>query len=532
MAVDGTSCPLLSNIPETMDASSLNMLLELIDKLNICPGHPDLHFVKMVSAKKGKILSHDGKVSAYVDDNTVVKLNGETYTKTVRTSKCELLCKTAKCSSCKSYRVNLRSMYASWTKRSQQVRPDEDSSSSHTNDRYLNTPEKKSKIDSLKKRARHAEKKAAKLFEKIENITRTDGNIVSEELHNDLVTIMTNNDQKVKDSFPEGSFRRLFWEQQLKAAGLASAKQMRWHPLIIRWCLNIKLLSSSSYHALRTSGCLCLPSERTLRDYTNVFEQKVGYQPEVMAQLLEEINSISHVDEHKYVSILLDEMKIKEGLVYNKFSGEVIGFTDLGTINDEFASLEQNEASPSCQIATHILAVMVRGILFSLEFPLAHFSTVGVTGDYLFTIAWEAIRLLETADLKVLCVVCDGASPNRKYFRMHKQSNDHSLCYKSPNVYAQDERYVYFVADPPHLMKTTRNCWSKSGIHGTRHMQVGNVLWYTIYCSQVVVTPHCRLHVPFYYSINLCYSFMLQTFNYSLMGNTSNGLTFVTFILT
>ena len=64
---------------------------------------------------------------------------------------------------------------------------------------------------------------------------------------------------------------------------------------------------------------------------------------------------------------------------------------------------------------------MVRGILFSLEFPLAHFSTVGVTGDYLFTIVWEAIRLLETADLKVLCVVCDGASPNRKYFRMHKQ---------------------------------------------------------------------------------------------------------------
>ena len=52
VAVDGTSCPLLSNILETMDASSLNMLLELIDKLNICPGHPDLHFVKMVSAKK------------------------------------------------------------------------------------------------------------------------------------------------------------------------------------------------------------------------------------------------------------------------------------------------------------------------------------------------------------------------------------------------------------------------------------------------------------------------------------------------
>ncbi len=47
-----------------------------------------------------------------------------------------------------------------------------------------------------------------------------------------------------------------------------------------------------------------LPSERTLRDYTNLFEQKVGYQPEVMSQLLEDINSLG--DEQKYVSVLID----------------------------------------------------------------------------------------------------------------------------------------------------------------------------------------------------------------------------------
>ena len=33
------------------------------------------------------------------------------------------------------------------------------------------------------------------LIEKIENITHTDGNIISEELHKDLETIMTNSDQ-------------------------------------------------------------------------------------------------------------------------------------------------------------------------------------------------------------------------------------------------------------------------------------------------------------------------------------------------
>ncbi len=102
-----------------------------------------------------------------------------------------------------------------------------------------------------------------------------------------------------------------------------------------------------------------------------------------------------------------------------------------------------------------ILAVMVRGLLFNLEFPLAHFSTSGA--DYLFPIVWEAIRLLETAELKVLSVVCDGASPNRIIPRMHKLSNESSLCYKSRNEYSNDERFVYFISNPPHLMKPRQN---------------------------------------------------------------------------
>ncbi len=44
----------------------------------------------------------------------------------------------------------------------------------------------------------------------------------------------------------------------------------------------------------------------------------------------------------RFVSLILDEMKIKEGLVYNKHSGEMIGFTHLGDINNELVKLEQS----------------------------------------------------------------------------------------------------------------------------------------------------------------------------------------------
>ena len=65
-------------------------------------------------------------------------------------------------------------------------------------------------------------------------------------------------------------------------------------------------------------------------------------------------------------------MKAKEELVYNKHLGKIIGFTSLGDINDELLRIE-NEDRP--KVAKHVLVLMVRGILFKMNFPYAHFGT-------------------------------------------------------------------------------------------------------------------------------------------------------------
>ena len=41
---------------------------------------------------------------------------------------------------------------------------------------------------------------------------------------------------------------------------------------------DLKLLSSAAYHAIRTSGFITLPSEITLRDYTNYIKSVPDYQ--------------------------------------------------------------------------------------------------------------------------------------------------------------------------------------------------------------------------------------------------------------
>ena len=103
-------------------------------------------------------------------------------------------------------------------------------------------------------------------------------------LHGDLLNIVQGSSEEIKKMYPEGSFQRLFWEEQLRAARVKDSRQMRWHPLLIRWCLNLKLISSAAYHATRSAG-FKLPSERTLRDYTHYFKSRAGFQIEVNQQL-------------------------------------------------------------------------------------------------------------------------------------------------------------------------------------------------------------------------------------------------------
>ncbi len=233
------------------------------------------------------------------------------------------------------------------------------------------------------------------------------GHTLNKELHNDFSTLMKEQSSKIDQTYPKGSFAHLFWQEQLKAASLTDNRQMRWHPLIIRWCINMKLLSSSTYHATRTAGFIKLPSERTLRDYTHYFKQKAGYQVEVLKQLQEE----SKVDElpgnKQFCGIIIDEMKIREGLVYDKTTGEVCGYCEIGDINDELAALQtQCLGKDTLQIAKYMLVVMVRGILFKLEFAFAHFACTDLTGEQIFPIVWEAIRLVESIGLKVLFCYC------------------------------------------------------------------------------------------------------------------------------
>ena len=153
----------------------------------------------------------------------------------------------------------------------------------------------------------------------------------------------------------------------------------------------MRMPSGSAYDAL--SRVLILPSDRTLRDYTHYIKAGVGVQVDVINQLMSEVNIHSLEDWQKYVALVFDEVKIKEGIVYSKHDCKIVGFVDLGPVNNTLLNFESSlsDPEPITPVAKQMLTFMVRGLFIKLHFPYAHYPTSGITADLLFPLAWEAI---------------------------------------------------------------------------------------------------------------------------------------------
>lgn len=145
--------------------------------------------------------------------------------------------------------------------------------------------------------------------------------VIDPDTHDDMVSVMQEHTPDVHEKHPPDSFPRLFWDQQRQASSVATPSAMKWHPLMIKWCIYLRHLSSSSYEALRQSGCISLPSQRTLWDYTHFASARAGFSVDTDRQLLDAMEIQSCPEWKKCTILLMDEMHVKADLVYDKFSG-------------------------------------------------------------------------------------------------------------------------------------------------------------------------------------------------------------------
>ena len=67
--------------------------------------------------------------------------------------------------------------------------------------------------------------------------------------------------------------------------------------MIIKFCLALQAKSNAAYDHLRFNekdgtGCLILPSKRTLRDYRNYISPKTGFNSELVNEIKKKIENL------------------------------------------------------------------------------------------------------------------------------------------------------------------------------------------------------------------------------------------------
>ena len=84
--------------------------------------------------------------------------------------------------------------------------------------------------------------------------------------------------------------------------------------------------------------------------------------------------------------MIYDEIKIKSGLIYQKSSGEIIGFLEIGDFNEKIKRFKfrfyEKIDSDNRDFATNVF--MVRGVCFKLFYHFGYHAGLRFSADQLF----------------------------------------------------------------------------------------------------------------------------------------------------
>ena len=98
--------------------------------------------------------------------------------------------------------------------------------------------------------------------------------------------------------------------------------------------------SATSYNELRNSKILILPNRPTLCGFVNTVKPSAGFNPEVVTELAKMCKDLSGIG---IVVLSFDEIKIQSNLGFDKHSGDVIEFVNVGDNDLNFATFSDTE---------------------------------------------------------------------------------------------------------------------------------------------------------------------------------------------
>ena len=166
-----------------------------------------------------------------------------------------------------------------------------------------------------------------------------------------------------------------------------------------------------------------------MNKYTGFTTIGTRFNPDIIKRLRDDVSFEQLRACEKYLTLLFNVMKIESDLVYSKSSGKLVGFTERGDINEELNQFERTVSvgMVSKRLTSYVLCIMARDLVKHINYPIGYFSSCGFDGDQLHPVLWQGIGILEIVGSKVDALVSDGASPNTRFYRIHKLADRSNL---------------------------------------------------------------------------------------------------------
>ena len=245
----------------------------------------------------------------------------------------------------------------------------------------------------------------------------------------------------LKGYLPSDSFA--FIESQVVKAQKKSKHSNQWNTKGEVLALSIYFHSKKAYCIL--SRLLVLPSMRALQCHLQKMSIEPGFVENVFVALGQKVCVFGDTD--RFVSLVFDEMSIKDVLVYSEMKDQIDGFEDFGHLGR------------TKYIANHATVFMVWGLASKWKQPIGYFLSAGpIKASILQVLTRICINELETIGLHVVALICNQGTNNRSFLHSLKEVTVEKPFKKCNN------KKVFVFYDPPHLLKNVRNNLKKGDL--------------------------------------------------------------------
>ncbi len=241
--------------------------------------------------------------------------------------------------------------------------------------------------------------------------------------------------------------------EKLKRPAGDKARNIIWSSDIIQRCLAIRsIVGRNGYEYLRKLK-FPLPSYRTLCQRIQNAPFAPGIQHDVLQWLKLKMDGKS--DYEKLCVLLVDEMQIRTCVEYDKGLRQIVGYVSPETLRvDAPHSLDEEK-----EMATHALVFMLRGLTSSWKQTVAYlFTGNSLKREPYWEFTKNVIKASEEAGFRIQCITSDMGPVNTALWNHVGVQSTRNVITPSISHPFMTERQLYFVADPPHLLKNLWNC--------------------------------------------------------------------------